>query len=287
MSLTLAALLLKAGVAPVVHEVATTVAVQVGPTRFTNSSHALVRQTLLSKSATDYLVGVDIVEATQQATDLFSRVTADINQLSRQLVLRADTQGRLTEVANRPDLLQQWVRLRPALAQKYADQPSVAPFLEAFEQQLALPGTLELSIVNKGLYGALFPGLYGQALSATNGVESQRELLNFFNQLPLPLLLTTVASPAPADMPGAAIQLTTTGRLDESRFDKRAFERMMRDIVDDVSFAVALAIIHSETYVVDLASGWILSGFQTLTAEVPGAYYQQTTHTITPVVLGN
>lgn len=275
------ALTLRGGIAPITHQVNTTVAVQVGPTRFTNTLRTLVRQTLLRRSAEGYLIGVEVLEATQQATDLFSQVTGDLNELSQQLLVRADAQGRLVQLANGPDLLRRWALLRPRLLHKYAGQPSVLAFLEAYERQLAVPGTLEQSLFGKGIYGALFPGVYGQPLYAAEGVPRQRLLPNFFNELDLPLLLTTQASPAPLADPGpAAVQLTTIGRLDEARFDRLAFERMIRAIVDDTTFEVALSVGQTETYVVDLATGWLVSGTQSLVAEVPGAYYQETTHTI-------
>jgi len=279
-AISLSALTLRGGIAPITHQVDTTVAVQVGPTRFTNRLRTLVRQTLVRRSAEGYLIGVEVLETTQQATDLFSQVTGDLNELSQQLLVRADAQGRLVQVANGPDLLRRWALLRPRLLLKYAGQPSVLAFLEAYERQLAVPGTLEQSLFEKGIYGALFPGVYGQPLSTTEGMQRPRNLPNFFNQLALPLLLTTRASPAPPTAPAAAVQLTTTGHLHEARFDRLAFERMMRDIVDDSTFEVALSLAHSETCVVDLASGWLLSGTQSRVAEVPGAYYQETTHTI-------
>jgi hypothetical protein len=284
MSFSLAPLLLQADIAPITHQVDTTVAVQVGPNRLANSLSTLVRQTLVRRSAEGYLIGVEVLEATQQATDLFSQVTADLNELSQQLLLRTDAQGRLLQVANSPDLVRRWEQLRPALLRKYANQPSVASFLQAYGTQLTVPGTFEQSIFGKGIYGALFPGVYGQVLSATEGVQKQRQLPNFFNQLALPLLLSTVAGPAPPS-PFAAIQLTTTGRLDEKLFDRPSFERMMRDIVDDVTFSVELAVMQAETYVIDLSSGWIASGSQSLVVEVPGAYYQEVKHTIKPVAL--
>ena len=276
-------LVLKAASPPVTHRLESTIAVQVGQNRLENHTSTVVQQTLLSKAADGYVIAVEVLDFHQQATDLFSQVTADLNLLSQRVVVRTDAHGCLAQVLNVPELMHQWHRMRPALQQKYAGQPAVRPFLDSFEQQLGAPGTFELSLRNKGIYGALFPGLYGWALSSEEGNTSRRDLLNFFNQLHLPLLLTTSASPAPADSSANELTLNTTGLLDESRFNALEFQRMMQSIVDDVRFPVALELEHTETYDVDLASGWITRGVQALTAQVPGAYFQESRHEIIPL----
>ena len=276
-------LALKAGIPPVAHRVASTVAVQVGRTRFENHCVTLVQQTLMRKSADAYLIAVEVLDFQQQATDLFSRVTADLNQLSQRLLLLTDVHGGIVRVVNAPELTQQWTKARPILARKYADQPAVQAFFTAFEQQLSQPGTFELSLRNKGIYGALFPGFYGRALDndARNGY--QRQLRNFFNHLDLPLQLTTVTGARVLGASAEELPLTTVGRLDEARFDALTFQRLMQSIVDDVSFAVALEMEHSETFGVDVASGWMAHGQQTLTVEVAGAYFHESKHEILPL----
>jgi hypothetical protein len=276
-------LVLKAGSPPIAHRLESAIAVQVGPNRFENRTAAVVKQTLVSKAADGYVIAVEVLDFQQQATDLFSQVTADLNQLSQRVVVRTDAHGCLAQVLNVPELTQQWVRLRPTLHQKYAGQPAVRPFLDSFEQQLSVPGTFEQSLRNKGIYGALFPGLYGQPLSSEQGSSSHRQLHNFFNQLHLPLLLTTLASPNRTTSLADELRLTTTGQLDEAQFDALAFQRMMQSIVDDVTFPVTLELDHTETYTVDLASGWITRGVQALTAQVPGAYFQESRHEISPL----
>ena len=282
-NMSLTPLVLKAAIPPVTHRVTSAVAVQVGRMKFENQFVSLVQQTLVRKSADNYLIAVEVLDFQQQATDLFSRVTADLNQLSQRLMLLTDVHGNIVQVVNAPEMTQQWTKARPILERKYADQPAVQTFFTAFEQQLAQPDTFELSLRNKGIYGALFPGLYGRPLSHNVGSVYERQLRNFFNQLDLPLKLTTVSG---ARVPGTyaeELPLTTVGRLDEPRFDALAFQRLMQSIVDDMSFAVALEVEHSESYGVDVASGWIAHGHQTLTVEVPGAYFHESKHEIHPL----
>ena len=275
-------LLLKTAIPPVTHRVVSTVAVQVGQNRFENQLTTVVQQTLMRKSADTYLVALEVLDFQQQATDLFSRVTADLNQLSQRLVLLTDIHGNITRVVNAPELAQQWATARPILEHKYADQPAVLPFFTAFEQQLAQPGTFELSLRNKGIYGVLFPGFYGRSLNNEQKTVHERRLLNFFNQLHLPLQLTTVAGPRTGNGGVEELSLQTTGRLDEAQFETLAFQRLMQSIVDSVGFAVQLDVEHSETYAVDLATGWIARGQQMLMAEVPGAYFHESKHEILP-----
>ena len=281
--MSLLPLVLRASSPPVLHRVESSTAVQVGTNRFENRTATVVQQTLLSKAADGYTIAVEVLGFQQQATDLFSQVTADLNQLSQRVVVRTDAQGCFAQVLNAPDLLQRWQHLRPALQQKYAKQPAVRPFLESFDQQIGVPGTLELSLRNKGIYGALFPGLYGQALDNEQGHRHYRQLPNFFNALPLPLQLTTLASLKPTASAVQELTLTTTGQLDESQFDALAFQRMIQSIVDDVTFPVALEIEHTETYGVDLSTGWLSSGVQALSAQVRGAYFQEHRHEISPL----
>lgn len=280
MVMNLTPVALKATIPPVVHQIESTLAVQVGPTRFENQSTTVVRQTLVRKSVDSYLIALEVLDFKQQATDLFSQVTADINQCSQHLLLRTDVHGRLTQVVNAPDLVTRWRKMRPALGMKYADQLAVNSFFDSFEQQLAVPGTFESSLQNKGIYGALFPGVYGHVLDNQQGHTTHRSLSNFFNDLPLPLRLNTVAGAPPAGPYAQQVQLSTVGHLDENGFDALAFQRMMQSVVDDISFPIDLGVTHAEAYTIDLASGWIAHGTQELTAEVPGVYFHQMKHTI-------
>lgn len=272
---------LKSSVPPVVHRIESSLAVQVGTTRFENQTATVVQQTLAKKTASGYMIALEVLDFKQQARDLFSQVTADLNQLSRHLLLRTDVHGQITQVINTPDLLEQWRRMRLGLEKKYADQPAVAPFFDSFEQQMAVPGTFESSLLNKGIYGALFPGLYGHPLDHRQGHVTHRRLANFFNQVPLPLRLTTVAGPATTGLDANELNFSTVGCLDSAQFDALGFQRLMQGIVDDMSFPVDLEVTHAEEYNVDLATGWIAHGTQGLRAEVPGAYFHQTKHVIT------
>lgn len=262
------------------YHVRTTTAVQVGQMKFANELLYVVEQTLKAQSAAGYVVQFDVHHTMQQAEDLFSQVVADVNQVSRTLLVQTDPHGNLLQVENQLDLLKEWQHMGPALRDKYAQQAAVRPFLDAFEQQLRQPGSLEANLRHKGLYGALLPGIYGYDYQAGPAL-SQRCISGFFNTFDLPLLLSTEQTDLEAEEAVAsprAIRLLTTGKLDEEAFAEKEFRRLIRSLVDDYRFSVELEVTYKAIHLVDEWSGLLLTSQQALKAEVPGVYHNAITH---------
>ena len=263
------------------YQVRTTTAVQVAQMKFENELLYVVEQRVLDKSANGYMLQIDILHATQKAEDLFSRVLADANQATRRLVLQTDLCGRLLRVENQADVLHQWEAVRKAVRAKYAAEPTVLPFLDSFEQQLAVPGSMEANLREKGVHGALLAGVYGQEFGS-KPVRSKRQITGFFNELDLPLVLATTAVGADDPTAPGAVAVTATGTLDEEAFAATEFRRLMRGIVDDYTFPVDLDLECEARHVVDARTGALLRSAQRLVAEVPGVYHNRVTHDIFP-----
>ncbi|RZL01274.1 MAG: hypothetical protein EOO62_23425 [Hymenobacter sp.] len=266
------------------YQVRTTTAVQVAQMRVENELLYVVEQRILAKNEHGYLLQLDVLNATQKATDLFSRVTAEVNQATRRLVLQINEQGRLLQVKNQSEVLQQWQAMQAAIRAKHADEPTVQPFLDAFAQQLAVPGSMEPNLRDKGIYGALLPGVYGQDYHPQVPVLTKRCITGFFHELDLPLVLATTAEPAPADASplGTAVQVTTTATLDEEAFAATDFRRLMRSLVDDYRFPVDLTLNYQAQHLFDARTGVLLRSQQYLVAEVPGVYHNALTHELLP-----
>lgn len=265
------------------YQLRTITTVQVGTTKFENELLYVVEQRVLAREATGYVVEVLVQHAMQKAEDVFSRVVADLNQASQRLVVQTDRHGNLVRVDNQPEVYQRWLALRPELLKKYAAEPTVAPFLEGFGQQLAVPGSMEANLRHKGVLGALLVGLYGHPLGAldTAPVQTKRCITGFFGELDLPLLLTSgTQAPPPEPVPTtmSAVYVGTIGALDPDAFNVVAFRRLMRDLVDDFKFPVALEVDCAQAHVFDQLSGALLHSTQRLRAEVPGVYYNATAH---------
>ncbi|NML65115.1 hypothetical protein HHL22_07835 [Hymenobacter sp. RP-2-7] len=254
-------------------------AVQVAQMKFENELLYVVELRVLGENEHGYLLQVDVQHSTQQATDLFSRVLADVNQVSSSLVLQADAHGRLVEVKNQAEIQRKWQAASPAIRARYASEPAVQPFLDTFEQQLALPGSMEVNLRTKGVHSALLAGLYGQAY-ATEPVVSHHVIPGFFNELDLPLLLATQAEEAADD--AAIVLISRTGSLDTAAFSNQDFRRLIRGIVDDYTFDVALEIDCQAHFALHRHTGALLRSRQHLRAEVPGVYHNSITHEIFP-----
>lgn len=269
--------------APVHYHIRTTVAIQVGAMKFENELLYVVAQQVRAKNAQGYLLEITVQHAMQKAEDLMSRVVADVNQASRQLVVQTDAHGNLLRIENQPAILQEWQTLRPALCDKYADTPAVQPFLDTFGQQLAVPGSLEPNLRHKGVLGALLTGLYGYPFGPQlPPVQTTRTVAGFFNDLDLPLRLSSAQAPPPDAGPTAvtAAYVATTGVLDAEAFAADPFRRLIRDIVDDFKFPVNLEIDCTAAHTFEQTSGGLLHSRQVLRAEVPGVYYNSTTHEV-------
>lgn len=270
-----------AGMAPWRYHLRTTTAIQVGRQQFENELLSVVEQRVLAHNATGYQLEISVLNSVQKAEDLMSRVVADVNQVSRRLVVQTDPHGNLLRVENQPEMLSYWQELRQPLLAKYAATPAVLPFLQVFEQQLAVPGSLEANLRHKGVVGALLPGLYGYAFGAGQPpIQAQHTIAGFFHDLDLPLLLISKAGPPTPDAPpsATAASVATTGALATDAFATEAFRRLIRDLLDDFKFAVNLEIDCTAAHTFEQASGQLLHSRQTLRAEVPGVYYNATTH---------
>ncbi|WP_046243795.1 hypothetical protein [Hymenobacter terrenus] len=263
------------------YQVRTTTAVQVGAMKFENELLYVVEQTVLGNNERGYLLQIDVVHAIQQATDLFSRVTADLNQATRRLVLQTDLHGQLLRVENQPEVLRAWQAMRKAVQAKYAAEPTVRPYLDAFEQQLAVPDSMAPNLRNKGLYGALLPKVYGQAY-AKEPVHSRQQISGFFHDIDLPLTVATTAQPTEETAFQDAVQVTATASLDAESFAATDFRRLMRSIVDDYKFPVDLTLTHRANHLLAARTGELLRSQQQLAAEVPGVYLNRITHDVFP-----
>lgn len=263
------------------YQVRTTTAVQVAQMKFENELLYVVEQRLLGKNAQGYILQIDIVHSTQKADDIFSRALADVNQASRQLVLQTDVHGRLLRVENQAAVRHQWEQMRRAVQAKYAAEPTVAPFLDAFEQQLAVPGSMEPNLRDKGIHGALLAGIYGLPLGAAP-LQSKRQIAGFFNELDLPLLLATTAGAAEPSATTETVPVFVTGTLDEEQFAATDFRRLMRGIVDDYTYPVALELECAAQHVFEVGTGALVRSQQRLVAEVPGIYLNRITHDLFP-----
>lgn len=264
------------------YQVRTTSTVQVGQLKFENELLYVVEHTLLGQNQLGYVLQIDVLNTVQKAQDLFSRVTADVNQATRRLVLQTDLHGQLLRVENQPEVVRAWEALRSAVRARYAAEPAVQPFLEAFEQQLAEPGSLEPNLREKGLHGALLVGVYGQPYQNTP-VLSKRQISGFFHELDLPLVVSTTAQAAEGITPGqAAVAISAPATLDAVAFAAVDFRRLMRSIVDDYQFPVNLALDCGAEHLLDAQTGALLRSHQQLKAEVAGIYHNAITHDVFP-----
>lgn len=266
---------------PLRYHVRTATAVRVGSMQLENELLYVAEQTLLDRTPVGYLLQVEVLHAMQKAEDLFSRVTADVNQASRRLLLRTNAHGQLLRVENQPELVQQWQQLYPSLRTKYAQEEAVGPFLRAFDQQIQQPGSLEANLRYKGLYGALLPGFYGHTYGRAAPIEEIRCIPAFFNTLDLPLRLRTTEQPLSADQASTfpqALRLITTGKLDADAFATADFRRLLRTVADDPTYPVDLTVDYEQEHLVDKLTGLLLASEQILKAEVSGLYHNAITH---------
>lgn len=251
--------------------------------KFENELLYVVEQQLHPSQAAGYVLEINVRHSMQKAEDLMSRVVADANQASRRLLVQTDPHGNLLRVENQAQVQAEWQLLREPLLKKYAAQPEVKPFFEAFGQQLAIPGSLEPNLRHKGVLGALLPGLYGYAYGPQeSAVLTSRCITGFFNTLDLPLRLTSRQGP-PAEAapigPGT-LHVATTGVLDDAAFAHQDFRRLIRDLVDDFKFPVNLEIDCTEFHTFDTASGTLRHARQVLRAGVAGIYHNSTIHDV-------
>lgn len=264
------------------YQVRTTTAVQVGQTKMENELLSVVECTLLGKNERGYVLQMEVLHAVQKNVDLFTQVAADVNLATRTLVLQTDPYGRLLRVENQPAVLRAWEGMRKTIQAKYATQPTVRPFLDAFEQQLATPGSLEPGLRDKGVHGALLVGVYGQPYHPQAPALTKRTIAGFFHDIDLPLVVGTTARAGERTALLDTVQVTATATLDGDVFAATDFRRLMRSLVDDYKFPVDLELDHAADHLLDSQTGALLRSQQRIRAEVPGIYHNAVTYDVFP-----
>jgi hypothetical protein len=246
-----------------------------------SESSAKFRHTLLENTSNGYVFQTEQLASQLKNTDPGSLLLAEFNALNVRLVFDTDQHGNLMGLLNSPEVLARWQELRQRMRVTYARLPSLPAMLAAMDQQLLDPDALLEGMRHKGAFGLLYSGVWGYPINDKELVSSKRVIKNYLGPLDLPLQLMTKVTLDSAS-PGAPgeVLVTRTGTLDTLDWDEQVFRRMLRRIVDSFSLQVELRLTCHEEYRLDHATGWLLGATQHLRAEVPGAYVNDTRHTL-------
>ena len=259
-----------------VYELITQSKVVVENKMFENEIRTVAKQTLLDQSPKGDLFGVEIISTEQKAKDGASVLIADINELNKYLVFETDLKGNAVHLVNYVDLGNKWYPIKEKIKDKYGRSAVMDQLFVEFEKSLALgEKSLLEAMQHKGLYGVLFSGIY--AFNDGLQFESKRVIKNLFGTLDLPLLIQHNTIAAWRDT-SAVFNITGRGTIDEKVFKADEFQRMIRQMRDSFNLKVNLKVDYNEAYELRQSDGWIKHAFQTLKAEVPGIYLNETKH---------
>lgn len=265
---------------PRTYKLTTTSAVRLNEAEEQNTYTTIARQTLLERKPNNtYRLGLEVLSFETSNSTLFNSLAADLNQVSKSLVVQTDIYGRFDRIENKNELLQTWQRLKPAMVQKYR-QHFPAAFFAAFEQNLRAEGVFEKTLRHKGLHGVLLAGFYGYGYVPGVPVAGTRVIEQFFNAIDLPLKteLQLAATSAPA-----TLTLHLTGTLNQAALRQDDLRRLLRSMAGNPLLKVSMQANCQERYELAAATGELVRAEQHLLAEIPGVYRNEVHHHLEPV----
>jgi len=244
--------------------------------RSTQKTHLQLRSTLTYLNARQqYFYCVEQLRCHYESGPRVAVLAELAQSLNRRLCVVTDESGYLSELDGQAALYQQWRygHEREAFLKKHRANPHTGRFMADFEQGLQNPVLVE-QMRHKGHPGVLFPGVLGVA----HAHSVRKRLTDYLGPgLDLPLLVEV----AVVVRPDGCRQVETNGRLDEAAFDGPRFRRLIRQMVDAPNYPVELEVGYRERYVVEPATGRVLSGGQHLRAMVQGVYLSEVIHELT------
>nr|WP_315419399.1 hypothetical protein [uncultured Pedobacter sp.] len=210
-----------------------------------------VQLALEKKTETNNLFSIQILKQLQLKNDGKDAVDLSMSRLRKKLIIETDIQGKMLQVTNLPQIKDEWLKIRPELAKKYADNAQSKELINEAILLLYSDDGLSRAIRSSYLYHALLPGLVEINFSKSNNYSfsGHREIPNAFGPTGLPFKTTVTLADYDEELNSCTIKID--GEIDRENFDKDSVTEMFSQLLDIYNLDGHVEGFHLESYTYD------------------------------------
>lgn len=209
-------------------------------------------QLLVEKKAGESnLFSVQILKQWQLKNDGTDAVDLSMARLRQKTVIETDVQGKMLQVTNLPQIKDEWLKIRPELAKKYADDEQNKELVNNAVLLLYRDDGLSGAIRSSYLYHALLPGLLGQNFDKGENYSYSglREIPNAFGPIALPFKTAVTLTEYDEEQNSCVIKID--GEIDRENFDQDGVTELFSQLLDIYNLNGHVEGFHLESYEFD------------------------------------
>ncbi|MDB5087087.1 MAG: hypothetical protein JWR09_1081 [Mucilaginibacter sp.] len=200
-----------------------------------------IRIQLISQNEKQRIVEYTLLDQNMEGSALIHQWTADIEWLQSPVQIITNLEGKFIGINNFNHFMAQWDNgYRGKIASKYQNHEGITVMLAETEKLLKDPKRFLQNFMGYSHYRCFFQPFYREIEPSE---EYPLTLKGFFGLVDLPLIIN--ASNEQAD---DVVRLTNTAEVDNEKFDRRAFVRMMKDLTNTFDLKVDLHTEMEEIY---------------------------------------
>ncbi|KQM77868.1 hypothetical protein ASE74_15830 [Pedobacter sp. Leaf216] len=210
-----------------------------------------VQLSVEKKSDTNNLFSIRILKQWQLKNNGTDEVDLSMAQLRKELKIETDIQGNIQQVTNLAQIKEEWLKIRPGLAKKYANDAKNKELINGAVLTLYTDDGLKKAVRSSYLYHALLPGLLRQRFSKSNNysVGGYREIRNAFGNTSLPFKTTVTLADYNGELDSCTIKID--GEIDRENFDQNSVTEMFSHLLDIYNLDGRVDGFHLESYEYD------------------------------------
>ena len=200
-----------------------------------------IRIQLISQNEKQRVLEYTLLDQNMEGSALIHQWTADIEWLQSPVQIITDLEGKFIGINNFNHFIAQWDNgYRGKIANKYQNHEGITVMLAETEKLLKDPKRFLQNFMGYSHFRCFFQPFYRE-------IEPSEEyplmLKGFFGLVDLPLIIN-----ASNEQTDNVIRLTNTAEVDNEKFDRRAFVRMMKDLTNTFDLKVDLHTEMEEIY---------------------------------------
>lgn len=241
-----------------------------------------VRLVVEKRTDINYIFSVQMLKEWQLKNDGTDAVDLSLAKLRKHLCIQTDLNGNMLQVTNLSEVKAEWLKTRPEITKKYADNEQHKELINAAILLLYTDGGLSGAIQSSYLYRAILPGLLAQNFNKNSNytLNSNRQIPNAIGETSIPF--KTKISLADYNEEQNTCTIKIDGEIDRDNFDQDGVTEMFRQLLDVYNLNAHVEGFHLESYEYNGDSLPIMSAQLTQYA-IEGVLMYRNSCTLTPL----
>jgi len=234
--------------ASAVYQVEQQISYRVDDYQYDNEIITVIKVTVDKSTATSNQFSVQMLKQWQLKNDGSDAADLSMAQLRKNLLVETDKEGNFSDVANLPEIKNEWLKMRPEIAKKYADNEQHKELINEAIVLLYTDGGLNSALQSSYLYHAIFPGLLQQTFSRDTNytIDHYREIRNAIGATAIPFKTKVSLTDYNEEQNFCTIKID--GEIDRESFDQDAVSELFRELLDIYNLDAFVEGFHLESF---------------------------------------